>query len=346
MNGNMGERIRSARRARGLSMAELARLTHVTVAELSRYERGLASPGSDVLCRLAAALCVRPAHFLRPGRIEVLCIGPRLPRRLAKAVEWQVGEYLERYRAVEELLGVARHDALASLSSQINDLGDEERRAETLRRDWDLGLDPIANLTETLEDRGVKVVPVTNLPADLTAVACNADGQPVIAVSSAADVDGAGQRLAVARELGRLLPGDRTEVVSASAGLRRHFARALLVPRQAALAELGDRRSEVGYRELHSLKHRWGFGMLAWCDRLRDLGIIDASYHRRMARMFRSRGWEDAELGGPAKPERSLRFERLVHRAVAEDVIGLPRAADLLNRPLVEVRRESGWPNQ
>lgn len=350
MKADMSERIRSARLAKGLSMDELARLARLPARELSRYERGATVPGSDVLCRLAAALEVKVGYFLRAERVEVRCLQggrPRLSSRQVLALEWHVGEHLERYLAVEGLLGLGRREGLPRLVPHPADLhGGEsaELLAGALRREWDLGLDPIANLCETLEDHGVKVVPFGEISADRVAVACLADGQPVIALRP--EADGARQRFAIAHELGRLIvAADQPPADLSAERWCQRFAAAVLVPREAALAEAGERRSELGYRELHSLKHRWGLGMLAWCDRVHDLGVISPGHRRRMLRMFRSRGWDQREPGDPVGFRRSWRFERLVHRAVAEDVIGPARAADLLNRPLVEVRREFGWPD-
>jgi hypothetical protein len=40
-----------------------------------------------------------------------------------------------------------------------------------------------------------------------------------------------------------------------------------------------------------------------------------------------------------ANAEQARRFERLVYRAAAEDMISLPKAVELLRVPLVEVER-------
>jgi len=347
----IGERIRRARVARGLSVSGLAERAELSVRDLSQYEAGSATPGSDVLCRLGRALGVKVGHFLRPRQVEATCV-PRsarsLPKRERMAVEWAVGEYLERYLAVEELLGLDRAGAFGwpdAPSGEVARVEQAESWAESVRRGWHLGLDPIADLCETLEDHGVKVVPLGETASGVLASACWADGgQPVVAVHAGCEVPGDRQRFAVARELGRLmLDGRLAAGVSVDDACDR-FAGALLVPRDSATGEVGERRAELGYRELLSLKGKWGLGMLAWYRRLRDLGVISASHHRSVVHTFRSRGWHESEPGDRIEPERPSRFERLVHRAVAEDVIGPSRAGDLLGRPLIEVRQELCWP--
>jgi len=347
----IGERIRRARIARGLTRSDLAEQAELPVRDPSRYEAQSATPGSDVLCRLERALGVKVGYFLRPRQVEVTCVprGARsLPKREWAKVEWTTAEYLERYFAVEELLGLDRVEAFewpAAASGGNARVEQMESSAECVRHGWNLGLDPIANLCETLEDHGVKVVPLEDAPGGVLASACWADDrQPVVAVHTGCEVTGDRQRFAVARELGRLMFGGR---LAAGVSVERacdRFAGALLVPRDSVVREVGERRSELGYRELLSLRRKWGLGMLEWYRRLRDLGVISVSHRRSVVHAFRARGWHESEPGDRLEPDSPSRFERLVHRAVAEDVIGPSRAGDLLAMPLIDVRRELCWP--
>ncbi|MGQ4514157.1 helix-turn-helix domain-containing protein [Streptomyces sp. DW26H14] len=76
-----GEVVRHARRAKRLSQAELGKLTNLSAAQVSRYERGI-SPLNDVtLLRLfARALDIQPqALGLSPDQGPPCSIGPRHP---------------------------------------------------------------------------------------------------------------------------------------------------------------------------------------------------------------------------------------------------------------------------
>lgn len=59
-----GERIRAAREARGLTMADLARSAGISAGAVSRIERGERAPGSVTLRRLAQALGVTPGNLM------------------------------------------------------------------------------------------------------------------------------------------------------------------------------------------------------------------------------------------------------------------------------------------
>jgi transcriptional regulator with XRE-family HTH domain len=65
----IGERIKIARRAAGLSQRALAKAVGVSAMAISKYERELDTPGSDVLLRLAQALGVKTEYFLRPTTV-------------------------------------------------------------------------------------------------------------------------------------------------------------------------------------------------------------------------------------------------------------------------------------
>jgi len=59
-----GERLFLVRRRRGMGQAELARLAGISVAALSKYERGLRDPQGVVIAALAVALGVSADYLL------------------------------------------------------------------------------------------------------------------------------------------------------------------------------------------------------------------------------------------------------------------------------------------
>ena len=69
MLANFAERLKSARKMSGLSMAILADKTGhaVTKQAISKYEKGLMNPGGDALVALSRALGVKSDYFFRPG---------------------------------------------------------------------------------------------------------------------------------------------------------------------------------------------------------------------------------------------------------------------------------------
>ena len=89
--------------------------------------------------------------------------------------------------------------------------------------------------------------------------------------------------------------------------------------------------------------------MQAWIFRARDLGIISENTAARLFQRFRANGWHRHEPGEALASERPLRMERLIYRALAEDLISRSRAQELLGEPLqlhwaVEAMQRDGVP--
>ncbi|MHB8995210.1 MAG: helix-turn-helix domain-containing protein [Armatimonadota bacterium] len=349
---SMGERIKQARIAAGLSLRELAERIGLSAMAISKYEHGQMSPGSDVLIRLGNAVGVKVGYFHRPLQVEVHCPAYRKHSRVTKKaqgmIEGRIKEFLERYLAAEDVFEPDRMPVFEwpeSCSGTLHGVEEAEQWAEGLREDWGLGHDPISNLCETLEDHGVKVILLGDVDEKFDGYSCWANEEiPVVACRMGDDLPGDRQRFTLAHELGHLLleehVADGVDVEKAC----HRFAGAFLVPRAAVEQEVGKCRGQIQFKEMHSLKHKWGLSMGAWFHRLADLDVISSNQYSLVARRFRANGWHKREPGDQVKPERTERFERLVERAVAEDIISVSRAADFLNRPLIELRREMGWP--
>jgi len=161
------------------------------------------------------------------------------------------------------------------------------------------------------------------------------------------DLTGDRQRLSLVHELGHLLLASDAALDEEKAAFR--FAGAFLVPRPMAIYELGKRRRELDLVELHMLKHRYGVSMQAWVYRARDLGIISQATAADLRKRFRAQGRRKAEPGDPIPQEAPERLERLVLRALAENVITESRASELLDKPLAEfwkeqAERHAGFP--
>ncbi len=102
------ERLKSARRMRGLSVRELAALAGVSHETISRYERGVMKPSSTVLIRIARALDLPIEYFLRPSTISLIIpLFPsefKLPKKVLHQITEGVRDFAERYVELETLL--------------------------------------------------------------------------------------------------------------------------------------------------------------------------------------------------------------------------------------------------
>ena len=354
------QRLRLARRKAGLSMRDLAgRLSSpVSAQAISKYEGSRMMPSSAVLIDLARTLDVS-VDFLMGGQVEALegiefrkhSGTSAKDRARADAI---VTETLDDYLAIEDILEIELSvDPFAGLRcGRIAGFDEAEKKAGELRNHWNLGIDPIPSVTGLLEAHGIKVIEA-DLPARFDGLACGVKragdraDTDVVVTSRRTNVER--KRLTLAHELAhRVIRDTGNPAVKIEKAMQR-FAGAFLVPAEHLRAEVGVRRHGITYRELMRLKRFYGVSATAMLIRLRDVGILSVAAIEYAFRTY-ARSWRTSEpepitdeegLGAFEKP---LRFERLVWRALGDELISPIRAAQLLKRPLNDVEREIRGP--
>lgn len=348
-----GERLKLARKRAGLSLRDLAaRLDgRVSPQAIGKYERGEMAPSSRVLIALADALGMPESFLLSQRDIELERLEFRkkaiVSRREEAQVEAAVLEWLDRYLTVEELLQLPslEWDRPREAPFPVREVGEAELAARSLRDHWDLGADPIPNLAEFLEERGIKV-----LAARLDNVhgsACwarRSDGRrvPVIVVNE--NDTGERQRFSLAHELGHVVT-EVAEGVDAEKAAHR-FAGAFLMPAEVLWAEVGKHRTSLSLGELFALKRLFGASVPAITYRCRDLGIIGPTTAQALFKRFNRLGWNRPPYPEPEPlpQERPQRFRRLCFRALAEGAISEAKAAELLGISVRELNRAMDEP--
>lgn len=66
----IGDRIRQLREKKGLTQKQLAKMTEITEASLSRYENNLREPRAEILSRIAKVLSVTTDFLLNQSNLE------------------------------------------------------------------------------------------------------------------------------------------------------------------------------------------------------------------------------------------------------------------------------------
>ena len=163
----IGDRIRQARLAAGLTLDALGQKVGVTHTAIQKYEKGILTPPSSQLLKLARACGTRVEYFFRTHEVEL--VEPEF-RRLAsfgkKAQEALKIKVVELAEKRAELLGcflespILRFEVPGGLPRQVNDLDELKNFADQVREAWKLGLNPIGDLTGTLETLGLLVIVV------------------------------------------------------------------------------------------------------------------------------------------------------------------------------------------
>ena len=338
------ERLKLARKRSGLSLRALSMQMGgvVSAQAIGKYERGEMTPSSNVAIALAGALDVSMTYLLSPsnvslGSVEFRTLSSTKARERA-AVESEVLDNVDRYLQVEEILGISDGlpEELAGASYPVETLEDAERAAKSVREAWNLGGSPIPDITELLEDHGIKVFKL-DLPESVDGLSCRVrrvggGDVPVVVCCTAKSLER--QRFTIAHELGhmvlRIPPTADGEVVC------HRFAGALLAPKDELIREVGRRRLNFGFGELVEIKHMFGISAAALVVRMRDLGIITDTTLRGIFNGIGS-SWRTTEPLPLKRTENPRRFRRLCLRALAENEISESKAAELLRLRVSEI---------
>jgi Zn-dependent peptidase ImmA (M78 family) len=345
-----GERLQLARKKAGLSLRGLADALggQVTPQAIGKYERGQMMPTSTVLLALTRALSVSMEFLAAPLEVRLGAIDFRkksgTSARARAHVEALVLEHVERYLLVEQVLElqtVAWEPPFTPPSIDTFDAAEE--LAGKLRQTWKLGHDPISDVTELLEEKGIKVVKL-ELPNDVSGLTCLIEREdvapvPVIVVNSAHGMER--QRLTLVHELAHRLMtvnGIDEEKVA------NRFASAFLMPAPHVREQVGKHRAGFGVAELMVTKRLYIVSAAALLVRLRDLGIIT---QQTMVYAFQTfaRTWRKTEpqpiVTSEANPrEQPQRFQRLCYRALAEGLITISKASELLRKTVAVIDEE------
>lgn len=346
-------RLRLARKRAGLSLRDLAEKidNEVSHQAIKKYEDGEMYPSSRVLVSLSRALGVS-LDFLMSNQVEGLAEvefrqHSGTTQKDRARIEAAVIEAVERYLEVENALGIEEEPVdfgTIDIARPIERLEEAEERANALRGRWQLGQDPIPSVTVLLEEKGFKVIEA-DLPDGVDGLTCSVqregDKPPLaVIVVTKNQLSVERRRFTLMHELAHKVITQVAEGVKKEIAMHR-FAGAFLVPGKHVEAEIGGVRRAFAYLELIRLKQLYGVSAASFLMRLRDLGMLSREAvelaFRTYARTWRKQEPNPIQLDEGLHFERPVRFQQLVYRALAEQMVSLPRAAELLNCPIADV---------
>lgn len=323
--------------ARGMSLNALAAAIEgpVSAQTLSKYERGKLQPTAVTLNQIAAALGIKSAQLWGepPCHVEWIAFRKRarLGKREQERIQSFVAEEFEKRVQLQEQICEGNTIEHTIPKITVHNLEDAEEAAILLRGSLNLGIDPIANLIDVLEDHHIHIIEVEADEAfdGISALARDSNDKPLAAaIATRSGVPGDRQRLNIAHELGHLILKLCPDVDEEKAAFR--FGAAFLAPAEQLRRDVGEKRSRIQKSELFYLKKRYGMSIQAILFRLRDLGIITDTYYKKWCIQINKFGWKKHE---PIEipPEKPERFHQQVLRALSEEFISEKEAEQLLN---------------
>jgi len=263
--------------------------------------------------------------------------GERLSAKTESALKYRIADHLQKYLEIESVLNSASafENPVAGLAARTNE--EVETVAAEVRGRWELGSGPIVNLLGLLEDKGIKVYETRGIE-DFDGLSGRFGNVPFVAVS--VDYPADRVRFTAAHELGHVLC-EFSENESPES-ICHAFGAAFLLPKAALERALAPSRRKVTLGELGEIKETFGISLQAIMYRAHGLGLVTDRQLRSFRETLKAKGWVTEEPVAYAGKERATRFRRLLHYAVAADILDLGRAAEMAGVPVDELKKEIG----
>lgn len=378
----LGENLRRLRQAKKLSQAELASRAGLSRVGYRNIEMGAAVPKADTLARLAASLEVGLDDLVRPvEKLSAVRFRARKRMTTREAILADVARWLEGYAYLESLLDQRDTGRFDELARRIPKKRSNRRpidAAGTTREA--LGIDEgesIRDICGLLEDNGIKVFAPALTTDQLFGLSVgHADGGPAVVVNTWERITVERWIFTAAHELGHLLLHQsaydvgRTEELEIEEKEADLFASHFLMPDAVFRREWEEARGLSFVDAVLKLKAifrvSWKSVVYRVASDHDDAGAVwrkfYSDYSRQYGRSLRGvdepNGLTAEAFHSPApavrpgeEPEhltRSLfredRLRRLVRQALAEELISLSRAAEILDISAAEMRGiASSW---
>jgi len=348
MKDLFAKRLKNARKLAGMSQDDLVSAMDgfVKKTSIAKYERAEMMPDSTVVLAISQALSLMPSYFFREFKVSIEKPEFRKKKKLGtkelEKIEQKVMLSLEDYMELEELAGIANSYERPLLHLSIQNAEDVEIAAETLLEDWNLGQNGISSVFHVLEEKGIRLVEIA-ADDSFDGISAYANGHiPLIVCNQNYTVER--KRLTVLHELGHLLLNFNKEISEdekRKENLCFRFGAALLMPRDCFFKEVGKKRRSLSLSELILLKERYGLSVQAIVRRAYELEVVNEFFYTNWMIAHRANkkeiGWGNYPL-----TEKPSRFDQLLLRAVAEQVISTEKAAELVGLKINEFIEKYG----
>lgn len=338
MENIFGKRLANARKIKCLSQRELCERLGGLVSNnaIAKYENGKMLPSSAVLIALSRALDLEIDYFFRPFTFQInqdkfefrkkSSLGKKQENALKEKIIAQVEKYLE----IESITNENHRFDIDFRNDIINTPNDARALANRLREKLDLGTDGISNPIGVLENRGVKIIEIeTDSKFDGSCI-CDYE-VPVIVLNK--NVNSERRRFTLFHELAHLILAfpDNVEVEK----LCHIFAAEVLLPSAVLKQIIGERRKNISLVELKDVQQLYGISVEAIMAKAVQLSIINENQYRNFRiSLNTSEKFKEKVRTSTYSDEHTTRYERLVYKALSDELISVSKAANLLNEPI------------
>ncbi|HEX7154099.1 MAG TPA: XRE family transcriptional regulator [Thermoanaerobaculia bacterium] len=329
------QRLELARRRRGLSIIDFARLVGVTTRQVTNYESGRSSPGASTWDSIVETLGFPKDFYFRAALLNLRDENATF-RSLRRTTATQRGQVLaagalamELSSWIEEKFNLPDVD-IPDLSVYA---GQPEAAAAALRSQWGLGERSISHTIGLLETHGVRVFSLAEELREVNAFSVWVGKRPFIFLNTMKSAEAS--RFDAMHELAHLTMHRETGDLRETETEANAFAAAVLMPAADVLA-VAPRHATL--QHIIKLKKRWGVAASALARRLHDLEVIGPWPYRTLCIELNRHGFKTNEPH-PIPQRESSRVLTKVFNDLRQDGITLNTIAAELAIPRTELQR-------
>lgn len=364
IRNTFAKRLQNARKMLCMSQAELVTKMEelqaksslykaVSSTAIERYENAVMLPDStSIMVTLSEALRLPLGDLLRPFTIDVDMTKfkfrkkAKLGKKAQEAIKLKIQNRVEKYLDIERILGIKQESVNALKDLTIRTPQDARDAAMKLRLAWQLGYAPIAQPILILESKGVKIIEVDENPDLFDGTSNTVEGIPVIVLNSnyknPDNKEEERRRLTCFHEYGHIVLQFGEDIdEKEQEHLCNVFANEMLIPTDAFINIFGEKRKTIASYELKAVQKMYGISVAALLKKAQELGVItDGRYrwyniviNKPENKTFKAQ-IEHTEI---SEPMHSTRFNQLVYRALAMEMITSSKAAELLDTHVNDV---------
>lgn len=303
--GFSGERLKTARIFRNLTITQLSDMLVVSKQAISQYEKNQSIPKAEVLFRIVKSLDFPMAYFNNDDTDIV--VDNTFFRALlsTRKLDLETQEVKAKYIALvyDFLESIFDFPKLNLFQGDGIDIADPEVKASELRNYWGLEEQPISNVISLLEKNGVIVsnIRTSNDKIDAFSQLVRINGKKNFCVVLGSEKTSLVRRnFSAAHELGHIIMHselsdirefDKSEYRNIELEANQ-FAAAFLLPREAFSLDLVTPKDLDSYKYL---KQKWKVSISAMVMRAKQLGLISSNDYQNMMRKIAYRKWRVTE---------------------------------------------------
>lgn len=335
-----GERLKSARVYRGLTISELAEKAEVSKQAISQFEHNKNSPGLETLMRIIHCLGFPREYFYEENDLD-LKIGNTYFRSLLTTNKRQRASQIEKTKILAAIFRyLDKYIQFPKLNlPPLDHNGDIEKAALSLREFWGLGLEPIPNIVRVLERNGFIVTSFLTKEEKIDAFSQRQDfnGNVNYFIVLGNEKNSAARRqFDAAHELGHIILHDWSydlELISREEFKQieqeaNQFAAEFLLPRESFLNDLvAPYQTKLDYYV--ELKKKWKVSISAMIVRAYQLNAINYNQYQYLMRQMSKKGMRRKEpLDNILKVPEPILLKKAIDMILTNEVLS---SDDLIN---------------